>query len=126
MRMLYDTGAFVALERGDRAMWRRLKTALLAGNPPVTHGGVVAQLWRGGAGRQAPLARALAGIDVVGLDEELGRRAGVLLGRARQHDAIDAAIVAIAADDDQIFTSDPAHIQPLVAAAGVHVDVIPV
>lgn len=59
MTLILDAGAFVALERNDRAMWRRLKAAKLAGTPPRTHGGVIAQVWRGGAGPQAPLARAV-------------------------------------------------------------------
>jgi len=43
-------------------MMRRLKSAMLEGSVPVTHAGVVAQVWRGGAGchgSQAPLANAL-------------------------------------------------------------------
>ena len=59
MTLILDAGAFVALERNDRAMWRRFKAAQLAGVPPRTHGGVIAQVWRGGAGRQAPLSLAL-------------------------------------------------------------------
>lgn len=126
MRLICDAGAFVALERADRAMWRRLKAALLAGHPPVTHGGVVAQVWRGGSGRQVPLARALVGVEVVGLDDDLGRLAGVLLGKAGQSDAIDAAVVALATDDDLIVTSDAADIQRLVTASGRHADVVPI
>ncbi len=125
MTLICDSGALVALERGDRSMWRRLKAELLAGTPPVTHGGVVAQVWRGGSGRQAVLARALAGIDVTALDDSLGRRAGLLLARSRASDAIDAAVVALAADDDRIVTSDPGGIQRLVEASARHIDVIP-
>lgn len=124
MTLICDAGAFVALEGNDRAMWRRLKAELRASRPPVSHGGVVAQVWRGG-GRQALLARALAAVEVAALDEGLGRKAGVLLGRARASDAVDAAVVALAVDDDRIVTSDPADIQALVAAAGIHVDVVP-
>lgn len=46
----------------------------------VIHGGVIAQVWRGGHGRQAPLARTVPGLHIVALDGALGRRAGVLLG----------------------------------------------
>lgn len=126
MSLICDAGAFIALERGDRAMWRRLKAELLAAMPPLTHGGVLAQVWRGGHGRQALLARALAGVDVAGLDEELGKAAGLLLGRAaRSGDAIDAAVVAMASDDDRVATSDPEDIQRLVNAAGRHIEVVP-
>ena len=63
MSVILDVGAFVALERDDRAMWRRLKAALKSGSPPMTHGGVIAQVWRGGTGRQAGLARALHAVE---------------------------------------------------------------
>ncbi|MDQ3469154.1 MAG: hypothetical protein M3487_05245 [Actinomycetota bacterium] len=126
MTLILDAGAFFALERDDRAMWRRLKAAQLSGTPPLTHGGVVAQIWRDGFGRQVLLARALAGVDVAGLDDVLGRRAGMLLARTAGHDAIDAAVVGLASDDDHIITSDADDIQRLVGAAGIHVDVIPV
>lgn len=126
MTPICDAGALVGLERNDRAMWRRLKAELLAGTPPTTHGGVVAQVWRGGHGRQVLLARALAGVDIVALDESLGRNAGTLLGMAGSNDAIDAAVVVLAADDDEIATSDPGDIQRLVNVAGRHVDVITV
>ncbi len=35
---------------------------------------------------------------VIALDEELGRRAGVLLGRAGSSDVVDAAVVLLARD----------------------------
>jgi hypothetical protein len=124
MTLILDSGALVAAERGDRAMWRRLKGALLAGQPPITHGGVIAQIWRGGSGRQAPLARALAGVDVAPLDDSLGRSAGVLLGKADRRDAIDAALVCLASDDDVIVTDDTADIVRLVEASGRHIDVV--
>jgi hypothetical protein len=41
-------------------------------------------------------------------------------------DAVDAAVVALAVDDDRIVTSDPRSIHTLVAAVGTHVDVIPI
>lgn len=72
------------------------------------------------------LARALHDIEISGLDGHLGRAAGVLLGRADTDDAIDAAVVALANDDDRIATSDPVDIQLLVAASGCHIDVIAV
>jgi hypothetical protein len=124
--LILDAGALVALERGDRAMWRRLKAELLAGVAPATHGGVVAQVWRGGHGRQVLLARALAGFDTVALDASLGCSAGMLLGIAGSTDAIDAAVVVLADDDDRIATSDPGDIQHLVDAARRHVDVVAV
>ncbi len=126
MTLVCDAGALLALERNDRRMWGRLKGELIAGSMPLTHAGVVAQVWRGGAGRQVPLARALGGMEVVALDEALGRRAGLLLGRAEAQDVVDAAVVLLAGDDDRIVTSDPADVQRLVLASGRHVDVVAV
>ena len=126
MSDILDSGALIALEADDRRMWRRLKAALQAESPPRTHGGVVAQVWRGGAGRQARLAKALGAIDVVPLDEGLGRRAGVLLARCGLTDAIDAALVCLAGHGDQIFTSDPDDIAALAAVSNRRIDVIPV
>jgi hypothetical protein len=124
--LVLDAGAFVAVERRDRDMVALLKREQLAGRVPVSHGGVVAQVWRGGAGRQVPVARLLAGVDIKALDDGLGRRAGVLLARSGLADAIDAAVVCLAADGDDILTSDPGDLRALAQAAGVHVELIPV
>jgi hypothetical protein len=60
MSLVLDSGALIALEKNDRAMWRLLKAELLAKNVPVSHGGVVGQAWRGGGPRQTLFALALA------------------------------------------------------------------
>jgi hypothetical protein len=123
--LVLDAGAFLAVERGDREIVALLKRERLAGRIPLTHGGVVGQVWRGGAGRQAAVARLLAAVEVVALDDRLGRRAGLLLGRARKRDVIDAAVVLLAADGDMLLTSDAKDLTPLAAAAAVHVDIVP-
>ncbi len=126
MRLILDAGAFIALGRDDRAIWRRLKAARRTGQLPVTHGGVVGQVWRGGGARQALLARALDGIDVRALDEQLGRRSGALLARTGTSDVIDAALVLLAEDTDHIATSDLSDLRVLAEAAARHVELIPV
>lgn len=124
--LILDAGAFVALERNDRAMWRRLKMALIEGEPPTTHGGVVGQVWRGGDGRQALLSRALKSVEVEPLDERLGRRAGLVLSKSGHNDVIDAAVTALATHGDLICTSDPGDIASMLAAYNKRVDVVPV
>jgi hypothetical protein len=124
--LVLDAGAFVAVERGDRAVVALVKRERLAGRAPVTSGGVVAQVWRGGSGRQVLVARLLAGTDVAPVDEGLGRRAGVLLARSGTSDAVDATVVCLAADGDDILTSDPGDLHALAQAAEIHVDLIPV
>jgi hypothetical protein len=124
--LILDAGAFVAVERGDRDVVALIKRERQAGRVPISHGGVVAQVWRGGTGRQVPVARLLAGTDVAALDDGLGRRAGRLLDRSGQSDAIDAAVVALAQDGDDILTSDPVDLKALARTAGIHVELIPV
>ena len=46
--LVLDAGAFVAVERGDRDVVALIKRERLAGRVPVSHGGVVAQVWRRG------------------------------------------------------------------------------
>jgi hypothetical protein len=122
--LVLDSGALIALEKNDRAMWRRLKAALVANSVPVTHGGIVGQAWRGGGPRQALLSRALAGVDVRPLDESLGRAAGTLLARDGGVDVIDAALVLLAEDGDDIVTSDPEDLEPLAMRLGRHVELL--
>jgi hypothetical protein len=124
MSLVLDSGALIALEKNDRIMWRRLKTALLASSVPVSHGGIVGQVWRGGGPRQALLARALEAIEVRPLDETLGRAAGALLARTGGADVIDAALVLLADDGDDIVTSDPEDLEPLAAVLGRHVELL--
>lgn len=71
MTLILDAGALLAAERGSRDLVALVKRERLAGRAPATHGGVVGQVWRGGAGRQVGLARLLAGVHVVALDEPL-------------------------------------------------------
>ena len=124
MSLVLDAGALVAVERGDRRIVALVKRELSSGHAPLTHGGVVGQVWRGDSGRQARLAALLAGLDVVALDSALGRRAGLLLGRARTADVIDAALVLLATNGDSVLTSDPADIARLAVYAGLDVDVV--
>ncbi|WP_428120322.1 PIN domain-containing protein [Candidatus Poriferisodalis sp.] len=126
MSLLLDTGALISLERNDPDTWAFVRFARQAGRPLMTHGGVVAQVWRGGFGRQARLAAALRGTRVAPLDDVLGRSAGVLLARSGLDDAIDAALVALCSHGDEILTSDPGDLAALAEAARLDVDVIPV
>lgn len=124
MSRILDAGALIALERNDRAMWQRLKLSLQAGEAPISHGGIVGQVWRGRGSRQALLARALDVIDIRPLDAILGRVAGELLARAKQADVIDAALVLLASDGDQIITSDPGDLAPLARAADLDIELV--
>jgi len=124
MSVLLDAGAFIAIESGYQPVKRLVKGARQSGIPLRTHGGVIAQVWRGGRD-QARLARALRMVETVPLNEELGRQAGLLLARSDLSDAIDAALVAMADHGDEIITSDPDDLFRLVAASQRRIDIIP-
>jgi hypothetical protein len=115
--LVLDAGAFVAVDRGDRTMLARLRMAQRGGLELRTTGVVISQVWRDPTGRQANLARLLRSVDVRAVDEQLGREAGVLLGRAGTRDAVDASVVAISRTGDRILTSDGDDIAPLIAAS---------
>lgn len=124
MSLVLDAGAFIAIERGSREVMVLLERERRAGRAPVTHGGVVGQVWRGAA-RQARLARALRGVEVAALDADLGRGAGALLARCGTEDVIDAAVVLLAADGDEILTSDSVDLHALAEASGTHLEILP-
>jgi len=126
MSLVLDAGALIAVERANRDAIALMKQELQHGRVPLTHGGIVGQVWRGGAARQANLARLLPALQVVPLDVTLGRRAGVLLGNSRMNDVLDAALVLLAVDGDFLLTSNPNDLEPLASAAGLHIDIVPV
>ena len=124
MSIVLDAGAFVAVERGDRDVIAIIKRERLANRAPLSSAGVVGQVWRGGHGRQVKLARFLPGVDVQPIDEGVGRSIGVLLAAAGLDDVVDAAVVLLAHDGDEIYTGDPADLGALATAAGRHLELI--
>jgi hypothetical protein len=122
--LILDAGAFLAAERGDREVIARVKRELRAGQIPLTNGGVVAQVWRGGPGKQSPVAKLLASVEIAPIDGALGRRAGLLLRRSGGSDAIDASLVCLTRDGDDILTSDPGDLRELARTFGAHVELI--
>ena len=122
--LVLDAGAFIAVDRGDRAMMARLEAAAADGIELRTSAIVVAQVWRDPAGCQARLARLLRAVDVRAVDERLARAAGALLGQAGVADPIDATVVLVAASGDHLLTSDPEELRRLAETADVRVAVV--
>lgn len=112
------------MERGDRDARARYAYALHSKELVLTHGGIVGQVWRARGARQARLSLALGGAEVRALDDELGRQAGALLALTGGRDVLDAALVLLARNGDEIMTSDPGDLAPLARAAGRLVDLI--
>ncbi len=115
--LVFDAGALIALERGDRAVGALLAAAAEAGTEAVTSSACVAQAWRDPA-RQARLARALAGFVERPLDPARARACGLLLSRSGTSDIADGAVSLLVQDGDTILTSDRRDIEQLLEAAG--------
>jgi len=123
VNLVLDAGALIAVDRGDRVVGALLKLAQDERLQVVTSGAVIAQVWRDG-GRQARLARVLAGCDVRALDGASGRVVGRLLGRSGTPDVADGHVASLAAAGDQVLTSDPDDIEVLLRTLGVSASVI--
>jgi hypothetical protein len=110
--LVLDAGAFIAVERGDPVVSRMLDYAQRYGTPMVTSAGVIAQVWRGGKDKQAPLAYLIKRTKVVDLDGMTARLLGLLLGASGTADPIDAHVVVLARSSGwPILTSDPADLR---------------
>jgi hypothetical protein len=116
MAITYDTGALIAADRAERRIWARHRALLTLREVPTVPAPVVAQSWRGG-GRQALLARLLAGCDVEALDEGQARAVGSLAVRAATIDIVDACVVEGAMRRrDLVVSSDPDDLQAIASA----------
>jgi hypothetical protein len=122
--LILDAGAFVAVDRDDRAIFARLRAAQQQGLELRTNPMVVAQVWRDRHGRQANLARLLHAVDVRPIQDQDGRAAGALLGHTGTADPIDAAVVLLAEPGDRILTGDPDDLTVLAEAAGCRAVVV--
>ena len=123
--LVLDAGAFIAVDRGERAMIARLRAAEQHAIGLRTSAIVVAQVWRDPAGQQAQLVRLLRAVDIPAVDDRLARDAGVLLERAGTADPVDATVVLVAETGDRILTGDPGDLRRLTGAAGARVAVVP-
>lgn len=119
--IVLDTGALVALERGDTSMWVRVAHAVADDAPVVVPAGAIAQAWRWAGPRQARLARALAECDTASFDQR-AKAAGELCGRAHTDDVVVASVALVAADPTArvLYTSDPVDLRHLLEFAGPH------
>src|SRR5260370_35414130 len=117
MGITYDTGALVAADRGQRRIWARHRALLARRVVPTAPAPVVAQSWRGG-GRQAMLARLLAGCDIEALDDAQARPVGPLAARAATTRIVDPCVLAGALGrHDLAVTSHQGDLRALAAAA---------
>lgn len=105
--VVLDAGAFIALERRNGTMVELTRLFLDRKTPLVTSAGVIAQVWRGGGSRQAPLAHLLRHAVVIDLSYAVARTLGRMLGHAGTTDPIDAHVVFLARERAwPVLTSD--------------------
>ena len=107
-----DTGALIALERGDERVRALLRRAIEERLQLHVVAPVVAQAWRGGP-RQARLARLLDAreVEVPPLDAVTARAVGLLSGRSGHADIVDVHVALHARDRGHaVVTSDPTDI----------------
>lgn len=125
-RLILDSGAVIALSRGDVRARAFLQRAVTLGTEVLIPAVVLAETVRGAA-RDAAVSRVIGAVDsVVNVDEPVGRAAGALLGAARMNQAIDAVVIAVAAaGGGRVLTSDPDDLSRLASQVkGVSIHVI--
>jgi len=95
--VVLDSGALIAFERADPRMRALCREALRTGARLVVPAGVVGQVVRD-RGRQVAVRALLDGRTTVvpPLDRPLAEAAGVLCGRTRTSDVVDASVVLLA------------------------------
>lgn len=116
--LILDSGAVIALSRGNQKVRAFLVHALKARVPIEIPVVVVAEMVRGGP-RDAPVQRILKSIGSVPEAREAhGRTAGRLLGAARSASTVDALVVAhaVEAGGAHILTGDRDGLERLAAS----------
>lgn len=115
MTLVYDTGALLAAERGDRTMWALHRRNLDRAGQAVVPAVVLGQAWRGGP--QPQLSRLLKGCVIESFDENAGRAVGRLLRDAGTCDVVDAHVMLTALRyRAAVLTSDPKDLRRLADA----------
>lgn len=106
-----DSGALIALERAAPAMTGLLMRVRAGQARLVVPDGVVAQVWRGGTGRQARIS-ALLGLKpeqcvTVPLETAAAKRIGLAIGECGHADVVDVHVALVARDHRAaVITSD--------------------
>jgi predicted nucleic acid-binding protein len=118
MAIVLDAGAFIAVAKSDRKVRARLSVARQESLPLRTAATVVAQVWRDGC-LQSNLARILAGVEILPLDEDDARRVGELLAATATTDVVDAHVATLVEPGDEVLTTDPQDMRRLLAARGI-------
>jgi len=113
--VVFDAGALIALERGDRSLTVLVAEARKGNHRITVPAPCVAQVWRKPS-KQARVASflRLPNVDVIALDDEESRLVGLLLARSRTADIVDAHVALCGHRLGQlVLTSDPGDLRAL-------------
>jgi predicted nucleic acid-binding protein len=114
--VVYDTGVLIAADRSQRRVWAEHRVRLEAGLVPLVPAPVLAQASR--SPKQAQLRRLLRGCEVIAFDEASAHAAGVLLGKTRTRDVVDASVAEMSIRKQaDVVSDDAADIRRLLSAA---------
>lgn len=114
-RLILDSGAVIALSRGEQRARAFLARAIELGAPVDVPVVVVAETIRGGP-KDAPVHRVLKAVgSIPETRQSHGRTAGRLLGSARSTATADALVVAqaVEAGGAHVLTGDPDDLERL-------------
>lgn len=125
MALILDAGALIAFESGNPTVLALLHDAQLRSVPVKTTTGATAQVWRDRS-TQVKLTMLLRGVDERPIDSAMSPRIGAILKAASTVDVVDASLVEIASDGDEVLTTDPVDISELATAARRRLIIIPI
>jgi predicted nucleic acid-binding protein len=124
--LVYDTGALISAERGDRRLWALHARALQRKVRPIVPAGCLVESWHGG--RAANVSRLLDGCEIEVLEKSAAKRAGVLRQKCQETvGPIDAMVVETALRRKAaVVTSDRGDVESLGRAANRTLNIIDV
>jgi hypothetical protein len=112
--VVLDAGAFIGVERRSGLATKLLGRLVRANIRLVTSGAVVAQIWRGGTGRQAPVAMLLSQVEVMALGGTAAKLVGMMLGACGAKDPADGHVVLLARERGwPVLTADEADLRAI-------------
>jgi len=125
MAVILDAGALIAFESSNPTVLAILIDAHARSIPVKTTSGATAQVWRDRA-KQVQLTMLLRGVSEHPIDTVSSSRIGSIPAAASRTDIVDGSIVEIAANGDEILTTDPSDIAHLASAAGRRLTILPI
>lgn len=105
--LTFDTGALIALERGDKRMRTVVKTVRISGAVLIVPAPVIIEWWRGTRRHRHLQSSILAAVHIEPTTGELAKLAGEAIEAIHGATPIDALVMASAAQrGDLVYTSD--------------------